>query len=103
MGANNWICCPRCKARRDLEIEQAKTEALAAYGMVPPEEYEAKMVDARAMKPLAAETFREDYQIGLDEMAGGPVFAIKYKGACTVCNFGHYFVHRQPVPIQEEP
>ena len=82
MSANNWAVCPACLARVEAEKEGQRAATAEAYGKVPVEEFDA--LRSEASKPIDRErlrTFREDWEIGVDEDS----VIVSYTGACSVC------------------
>lgn len=97
MSANNWEHCPRCLKKhqefRDGEIRIAK----ALYGVIDADEYAAAMQSAEAIPERPEEeTFRENYEIGIERDG---TFAVSYGGHCTKCDYSHEFEHTEDVPI----
>lgn len=93
MGADRWAICPKCKRtvneKRDAEIRKAK----ASYGKVPEETYRAAI--EKAGRPIdLQETFREDYEQGMDDDG---TYIVNYSGECTHCGFSHKYTHSEDV------
>jgi hypothetical protein len=96
MSADRWAVCPRCNNAWLTELTRCGAEVEAAYGKVPADEYERlrSAVRAQAGKHLD-ETFREDYEIGID----GSAFVVSYHGKCTTCGLRHKFERRDEIAI----
>ena len=93
MSADNWLVCPKCKRQAEKEREQAIASAQSRYGKVAEPAY--RQMITRAEKQIAlAETFREDYQIG---MSSDAFFEVSYYGRCTACNFEHSYKYEAKV------
>ena len=113
MSADRWSQCPNCVHRADGTIDTfQRAYDLAVvnnYGKVSLEEYNrlnanalARLVDARgrraALDSLNSRTFREDYQISIED---GEVY-ISYAASCAICSYGTKFTHTHPLPPLEE-
>ena len=86
MSADNWTTCPACHAKERERIAGLHEAARAAYGKVPPEEFDRLRAEAEyaAATELPA-NFREDYEFyGADE---GTVHIV-YSGHCKDCGLG---------------
>lgn len=91
MSASNWRKCPRCSA--------AAEDTKKLYGTVPEDEY--LRLRHLAAKKAAAETLREDYEIGI---VNGE-FRVSYGATCMSaaapseagCGFEFSFEHKQAV------
>jgi hypothetical protein len=93
MSANNWRVCPACLRKAKANREELARNALAAYGKVPPDEYQA--MSAEALKPVKLEeTLREDYELGISE---GGEFYVTYWGDCADCPFEFTYRHKEQV------
>lgn len=96
MGGDNWAICPQCKKNVETAKREAQVAAGEAYGKVDIHEY-LEMLRA-AEKPIAiTQTFREDYEIGINNDG---TFSINYGGACEKCDFGHTFKHSEPLKLK---
>lgn len=95
MGADAWRICPRCKAKAEKEQERKHQRAEESYGKVPADTYLQLMAEAEA-EPALIETFREDYEIAMNEYGA---FYVNYSGSCTECGFTHEFTHEETLKI----
>lgn len=77
MSANNWTQCPKCR-----QIKEAARKVL--YGKVSEEEYLAVIQKPEDSEP----TFREDYELGIDEDG---LFEMRYSGGCRVCGLQYSY------------
>jgi len=88
--------CPKCvqehTEHRDREIRIAKN----LYGVIPVAEYTAAMEKAEAIPERKEPTFRETFDIGMEEDGS---FSVGYSGDCTVCGYSHRFEHTEEVPL----
>ena len=95
MSADAWRVCPKCKHRAEVARNEKIKKADAAYGRITPDEW--KRMNDDANKPIKlGETFREDYEILMDESGE---FSIRYSGRCTKCGWGHEFDHSECVEV----
>lgn len=95
MSADNWQICPRCKKQNEKDAADRLASAEASYGKVPASEYEKLIAAARKPVGLTA-TFREDYELGVDEEG---TFSVTYSGWCGSCRLAFKFEHSQKVPL----
>jgi hypothetical protein len=95
MSADNWARCPKCQDKHDKEwaLKVKKVESL--YGKVSAEEF-IKARETIREKPKLEETFREDYEIGLDKDG---TFSVGYVGGCTYkgCGFKVSYSYKKEV------
>jgi hypothetical protein len=104
MSADNWARCPRCAARRTVELERERAKVSELYGKVPVEQFDAAR---RAFDTAIADeqraighTFREDYEIfGADT---GTV-TVRYSGNCRMCSLTLNFIQDYPIPDWDKP
>lgn len=95
MSADAWQICPKCKKTSSNKKAEAQKRADEAYGKVSPREWLALSEIAAATSPdEQEETFREDYEIYMEEDG---TFNVHYRGKCRVCGFEHNFKHKEKV------
>lgn len=87
MSANNWRQCPKCLKKESSDKEELLDRIDKAYGRVPKEKYNELVESAKKPTRIKA-TFREDYQIGLNDRDR---FIIGYRGRCDECEFKYEF------------
>jgi len=98
MSADNWAICPQCKFRTDLAKDDQRLKAGEAYGKVESAEYLEMLREAE--NPVEYKTtFREDYELGVDE-AG--YFRVSYRGSCGVCGLSHEFEQGQQIDLSPD-
>ena len=93
MSATSWGDCPRCKREAQESVDRAKAAARDAYGKVPLTEYEQLQAEANRPLDLQAETLREDYELGINNVG---VFYVSYAASCANCPFQHRFIFTEP-------
>lgn len=81
MSADNWDVCPKCVHEAIVAAEKAAAKVQALYGKVPVEEFDARRAALKPVNTSDYRTFREDYDIGIDD---GAVY-VNYRGHCSVC------------------
>jgi hypothetical protein len=92
MSASAWARCPRCQSELDKKVTTEEARVAAAYGVVPPDEYERLRAELRRMPREVEPTFREDYEI-LGAETG--VVTVSYGGGCEVCGLSLGFTHER--------
>lgn len=92
MSADNWAICPKCNEIKNKEKDKLTEKAEDSYGKVPKEEFFRLRKKADSYIVPDCETFREDYEIGIDE--DGRLY-ISYKGKCTKCGFKKDFQYKE--------
>ena len=97
MSADNWAVCPRCRQRKQAEIDKRKAEIDAMYGKVPVEEFDQARREFETADWSAPETFREDWEIGTIDGE----FYVRYKGSCRECNLRYEFKHDHTINLDE--
>lgn len=97
MSADRWAICPKCKKTLNEKRDSAIRKAKASYGKVPEEDYRAAM-DAAGKPVSLEETFREDYEQGMDEDG---TYSVSYGGYCKRCGFTHKYTFSQDVPLSK--
>ncbi len=87
MSADNWCICPKCKKKNDQANADRILHVAEQYGKIPADEYVA--LAKAANKPIEiVETFREDFNIGIDKDG---TFSVSYTGSCQECDvYFHY-------------
>lgn len=93
MSADRWAICPKCKKVANEARDKAIRKAKATYGKVPEETYQAAIEEAGEPVVLK-ETFREDYQQGMDDDG---TYSVSYAGRCNSCGFSHRYTFSQDV------
>lgn len=94
MSADNWAICPGCvkeahRAHRDLVLRAAE-----GYGRLSLAEFDALRAEADlGVNEEKFRTFREDYEIYLDEDA----VMVSYSGHCQKCSAGTDFRYEHAV------
>ena len=95
MGADNWATCPKClkaaQDRKDKEIKKADD----SYGKIPADAY-LKLREAAAVPVLIDQTFREDYEIGIDKEGG---FYVSYSGSCAKCGLKYSHKYTEQIKL----
>jgi hypothetical protein len=95
MSASNWAICPKCIVGARLAAERQHADAMASYGTVPAEEFQARIASIKDVNPEDFRTFREDYEIyGTED---GEV-TVSYSGHCRTCGAGLEFTDRHVIP-----
>lgn len=98
MSADNWTTCPRCHSDALSQRAKLSRRVQDEYGKIPIADWDK--LRARAELPIDTNTtFREDWEIGLDE-AGE--FYVSYRGACSVCGLTFNFTHSQVIDQPHE-
>ena len=92
MSANNWRVCPKCLVAKNEEKDKLVKVAEDAYGEVPKEEFFRLRREADEFIVPDCETFREDFNIGID--CCGELY-ISYYGECEKCGFEKKFDHHE--------
>jgi len=95
MSADNWAICPQCKLNDDKAYEKSVLDVGKAYGTVTPEEF-LEMVENTKKRQELPTSFREDYDIGIDEEG---FFIVNYRGHCTECECSYEHKFEQRVPM----
>jgi hypothetical protein len=97
MSADNWAVCPRCKIKRDSEIQAEMNRVAASYGNVPVEEFDAaRSLLADKINTIPDRTFREDYEFyGVED----GTLHISYSGNCGVCGLTFTHQSEHPLPV----
>lgn len=104
MSADNWAICPRCKARRRREADEAHARVLAQYGKIDFVDFDrlreraAKAEEAATSSSDRYRTFREDYEITGAESG---VVTVSYSGRCNTCSLAWTFGSEHPLPVSE--
>lgn len=93
MSADNWTYCPNCKLLADERTRLLAQKVTYSYGKVPSDEYLAMLKTLRAGGPELEETFREDYEIGLQPDGS---FEVSYSGRCEACDAHFEFKYKKP-------
>jgi hypothetical protein len=93
MSADRWSVCPTC-GKTESAVRAERAAAIeAAYGIVPRAEWEA--IVSHATDPIPDDrTFREDWDIGVDEDG---IVRISYAGYCARCGARCEFKHDHAV------
>ena len=99
MSADNWCICPVCKQKTDKANEDRLLLAAEQYGKIPAKQYIA-VAKAAAIPKTIEETFREDFDIGIDDEG---TFSVSYRGACQDCNAEFTYRFENTSAIVEEP
>jgi len=96
MGADNWRVCPRCLKKARFDHAAAQNTARDAYGKVPLEKF--LQLKQEADKPFQEpkESFREDYEIGVDTDGE---FSVTYSGRCQECDLSFSFKTTEQVKV----
>ncbi len=97
MSADRWAICPKCKRTENEKRDAAIRKAKASYGKVPEEKYRAAIEEAGTPIDLQ-ETFREDYEQGMDDDG---TYSVSYSGRCTRCGFSHKYTHSEDVSLSK--
>ena len=95
MSADNWTACPACIKLADQEYEELERRVHTDYGKITVEEY-SRLLMAVKKKPELDSTFREDYELGVDEDG---LFMVKYRGRCTECRLSVTFDHTENIGL----
>jgi len=100
MSADNWGVCPRCRVAHEQDLLARAKEVDAAYGKVAPTEYDGlRRQYAAFAETRPEETFREDYEIGMNTDG---TFSVDYHGRCETCGLKHVFKHTDRVLTARE-
>lgn len=90
MSANNWAICPQCSANQRTKAADMLAKAALAYGKEPLEGWkEMDRIAREADKPLEKPSWREDWEIGMQDDG---TFLVRYDGGCNDC--GGSFTYR---------
>jgi hypothetical protein len=92
MSASAWQRCPKCQSELDKRVAAESQNVKAAYGVVPPDDYEWLRAEFQRMPREVEPTFREDYGI-LGAETG--VVTVRYEGRCQVCGLSLDFTHER--------
>jgi hypothetical protein len=98
MGADRWSICPKCKRVANESRDKAIRKAKASYGKVTEEVYR-EAIEAAGKPVCLKETFREDYQQGMDDDG---TYSVSYSGRCLHCGFSHEYTFSQDVLKSEK-
>lgn len=90
MSASNWAICPVCQKKAVDDLAKRAASVFAGYGKVPVEQFMSDMALLRSVILPKCETFREEYQQGIDEDGN---YSVSYSGGCHVCNSLFEFKH----------
>jgi hypothetical protein len=93
MGADRWAICPKCKRSENKKRDAAIRKAISSYGKVTEDRYRAA-IEAAETPVRLDETFREDYEQGMDDDG---TYSVSYRGLCTHCGFSHEYTFSQSV------
>lgn len=96
MSASNWAVCPRCRKRKQAELDKRQAEVNELYGTVPFEEFDRARGEFETTDWTVPETFREDYEI---HGAGDGVIHVSYGGGCSECGLSLNFEHVHPLDV----
>ena len=97
MSADNWAVCPRCKKVRATDLADIERRVAESYGTVPVEEFDAardRLAEAQAAP--VERTFREDYEVGVEE--DGEFYVI-YRGGCRECGLTHEYRYTDQLAV----
>lgn len=81
MSADNWRVCPRHQVIDTEARNKFAAAVAAAYGQVPIAEFDVMRAQLNEWTPLP-ETFREDWEIGVEGNGDEAVLYISYVGSC---------------------
>jgi hypothetical protein len=101
VSADVWRVCPRCKQKAEAAIEAAEMAAAQSYGEVPANEWKLmvqKVAEMRRGFDSPDETFREDYELGMDPDGE---FSVGYHGQCEKCGLKHSFKHSEWIKVTQ--
>lgn len=101
MSADNWAKCPKCWAKAMDEIHQQAERQSNAYGKVPEKTWlknqrllweKTDNLNGSGFK----ESFKENYQIGVD-IEGR--FSVEYRGRCMACDASFEYKYETNVKL----
>lgn len=94
MSADNWTKCPKCLAKSRKSLQAAKKKHMDSYGKIDPDDWIRRLAklnaDEKEVERSDEPSFREDYQLGVQEDGS---FYVSYSGSCRACNAVFEFKH----------
>lgn len=104
MSADNWTDCPKCRAKAFGSLSNREQKHSESYGKIDAKKWvenqrgiEAEWDELNSGKHF--QTFRENYQIGVD--CDG-TFSVTYRGLCTKCGAEYKFENEIPGAVSHK-